>query len=184
MTRQSTGLDQAQDRASAEQHTFLRIYLEDHLAGAAAGSRRARRLADAERDSESGPELVALADAIDADRRALVELVRSLDVEPRPYKRWLARLGEWVGLVKLNGRLVRRSPLSTLVETEALLIGVRGKLAGWQTLRRTLGTSPTPSVDLDELVARAQTQLDGLDALHTRAADQALGTDPPHRSSS
>ncbi len=169
------------DRNSAPpaQHELLSIYLHDHLAGAAAGSRRARRLADAEQGRPDGPAFAELADQIDADRRALETLVHDLGVGPSRAKQWIARLGEWVGLLKLNGRLLRRSPLTTLVETEALLMAVRGKLAGWETLERTLDASDARSdVDLAALATRAREQLDALAGLHARAADRALGLVP------
>lgn len=161
------------DRTEADE--LLRVYLSDHLAGSMAGTRLARRLADAERDGPDGPALTALADDIEADRRELITLVDTLGIEPRRYKQAIAWIGERIGRLKLNARFVRRSPLSTVLETEALLIGVRGKLAGWETLRTVLGEDPVGAVDLDRLIARASAQLDTLTTLHRAAAVRALG---------
>ena len=55
---------------------------------------------------------------------------------------------------KPNGRLLRRSPLSDLIELEWLLLGVQGKTAGFRALRRLADTDtdtdtdfrPTPSM--------------------------------------
>jgi hypothetical protein len=155
---------------------LLRIYLEDHLAGAVAGTRRIRRLADAERNNPDGPTLKRLADEIEDDLTALREVIEHLGVVPRAYKRWLARIVEFVGLLKLNGRLFTRSPLTTLVEVEVMLVAARGKLAGWETLRAALGTPVLGSVNLDDLIEQGRSHLDTLAAVHERAAVTALGT--------
>lgn len=157
-----------------ERRSFLEIYLSDHLAGSVAGSNRAQRLADAERSGPDGPALRALADEIADDRLQLLALMDHLGVPPRRYKQVLAGLVERLGLIKLNGRFWRRSPLSTLVEIEGLLMGVRGKLAGWDTVRAALGADTVGPVDLDELCARARRQLATLADLHAAAAHRAL----------
>jgi len=83
------------------------------------------------------------------------------------------RAAEKVGRLKLNGRLTGRSPLSPFVELEAVEVGVCGKLLLWQVLRdrRPPGAGV---VDLDELIRRAQRQLDEVER-HRRDAADALG---------
>ncbi|HUF96706.1 MAG TPA: hypothetical protein VMM60_01175 [Ilumatobacter sp.] len=161
--------------STTESSHLLRIYLEDHLAGGVAGTRRASRLAEAEEDGPDGATLTTVADEIELDLTALRALIDHLGVSPRAYKRVLARAAEAAGLMKLNGRLFSRSPLTTLVEVEMMLAAVRGKLAGWDSLRAALGTSAVGPVNLDELAARARSQLDALSAVHQRAAVAALG---------
>lgn len=160
--------------------TLLRIYLEDHLAGAAAGVRRAQRLAKAEHDGPDADVLRTVAAEIDEDRQALNTVVDELGVEPRRYKQVLAAIVERIGLLKMNGRLLRRSPLSSIIETEMLLMAVRGKLAGWESLAATIAVSagdrPAVTVDFDELVDRARRQLDRLAAVHARLAARVLGS--------
>src|SRR5688572_22505203 len=90
-----------------ERNRFLPVYLNDHLAGSVAGTRLARRLADAERDGPAGPALALLADEIEEDRRELVALVDTLGIEQRRYKQVVAWAGERIGRLKLNGRLIR-----------------------------------------------------------------------------
>ena len=157
---------------------LLRVYLSDHLAGSVAGTRLARRLADAERDGPAGPALALLADEIEDDRRELVTLVDTLGIDQRHYKQVVAWAGEWIGRLKLNGRLIRRSPLSTVVEMESLLMALRGKLAGWETIRSVLGDQPAGTIDVDRLITRALAHLDTLTALHHGAAIRALGAAP------
>ena len=164
------------DRTERDQ--LLRVYLSDHLAGSVAGTRVARRLADAERDGPDGPALALLADEIEEDRRELVRLVDTLGIEQRRYKQALAWMGQSIGRLKLNGRILRRSPLSTLVEMESLLMGLRGKLAGWETLRSVLGERPVEAIDIDRLIARGAAHLETLSVLHRAAGARALGAAP------
>ena len=158
-----------------EGHKFLEIYIADHLAGSAAGTRRIRRLADAERDGVDGPMLSELASQIAQERQALQSVADALGIRPQAYKQVASRVLEFAGLAKLNGRLLRRSPLSSLVELEGMLMAVRGKLAGWETLRTVLDTPRVGPVDIDELIARNKRQLEQLADAHARAAQTALG---------
>ena len=80
-------------------------------------------------------------------------------------------LGEKLGRLKLNGRLFSRSPLSYLVELEALRLGIDGKAAGWQTLRILADHDDRlDQAHLDELTARAKAQKAAVDELRRQAA--------------
>lgn len=150
---------------TGDEARLLRIYLEDHAAGATAGVHRAQRLAEAEADSPEAATLAALAEDIAADLDALLALMETMGLRPSRVKSGLASVGEKVGALKPNGRLVDRSPLSTLVELEAMLMAVRGKRSLWETLQVAFPL-PTP-IELDGLIARADDQLDVLSSLHT-----------------
>jgi len=149
---------------TAEQTKLLSIYLEDHVAGATAGSQRAARLADAEADTKDARVLATFAADVAKDLDALLALMKTLGVEPNRLKAGVASVAEKVGALKLNGRVFERSPLSTIVELEAMQMAVRGKRSLWETLQAAM-TSPTPD-ELDELIGRADAQLDMLSALH------------------
>ena len=154
---------------------LLGIYLNDHLAGAVAGSALAGRLADAER-AWAGAVLDPLAREIQEDQASLREMMAALGVPVRLYKTLAAWAGEKVSRLKLNGRLVTRSPLSRVVELEAMRLGVEGKAAGWRTLR--LRAEHDPRLDaarLDELITRAREQIDQLERLRVRAAAETFG---------
>ena len=154
---------------------LLGIYLNDHLAGAVAGTELARRLAGAERDI---PALARLADEIASDRAALLDMMAALDVPVRRYKTVAAWAGEKVARLKLNGRLVTRSPLSRVIELEALRLGVEGKVAGWRTLRvRAERDARLDSARLDGLITRALGQIEELETLRVEAAAAAFGGD-------
>jgi hypothetical protein len=77
-----------------------------------------------------------------------------------------------VGRLKLNGHLVRRSPLSPLVELEAIELGIHGKRLLWQVLREQRPPG-SDTVDLVELISRAERQLGDVER-HRLAAGAAL----------
>src|SRR6185312_11291302 len=130
MARTDTTRDSGQSEAS-----MLGIYLNDHLAGATAGTELAHRTARSHRDGQNGATLRRLAAEIAQDRAALLDIMTGLDVKVRRYKVSAAWIGEKAGRLKFNGRLFARSPLSNLEELEMLRLGVEGKAAGWRTLR-------------------------------------------------
>jgi carbon monoxide dehydrogenase subunit G len=144
---------------------LLGIYLNDHLAGAMASTELARRV------SRTHPELRVLADDIEADRKELIDVMRGHGVEPRPHKAAIGWLTEKAGRLKLNGRLLGRSPLSDVVELEGLRLSIEGKAAMWRTLR-TL-----PSLDaerLERLLRRAESQAELVEQHRIRLAPQAF----------
>jgi hypothetical protein len=88
-------------------------------------------------------------------------------------------IGEKAGRLKLNGRLLARSPLSSLEELEMMRLGVEGKAAGWRTLRLLANADPRVDRDrLAELIARAESQLEFLEDLRIRAARAIIGQGP------
>jgi hypothetical protein len=155
---------------------LLGVYLNDHLAGATAGMELARRMAaSADPGSESAAPLRTLAAQIAADRTALVTIMTALGIRIRGYKVFGAWAGEKAGRLKLNGRLLTRSPLSDLEEAEILRLGVEGKAAGWRTLRALADRdSRLDAARLDELLARAGRQSETLEALRATVADRVL----------
>lgn len=149
----------------------LGVYLNDHLAGATAGTELARRLAASV--TEPGPRdtLRELAREVAEDREALVGFTEQLGFPVRHYKQTAGWLAERLGRLKANGRLVRRSPVSTLVELEMMRLGVEGKAAAWRTLREL--AEHTGSLDasrLDGLLDRAERQSETLEKLRVEAA--------------
>jgi hypothetical protein len=155
---------------------LLGIYLNDHLAGATAGTALARRLAaTAEPGSERAATLRRLAAEIAADRGTLVAMMDALGIRVRGYKAFGAWAGTQAGRLKLNGHLVRRSPLSDLEETEILRLGVTGKAAGWRTLRVVAETDPRlDPARLDALLERASRQEDVMEGLRVSAAERVV----------
>jgi hypothetical protein len=155
--------------------SLLGIYLNDHLAGATAGTELARRTAAAQRDPVKRRALGALADEIGQDRQALVDIMTALGVPVRGYKSWAGWLAEKAGRLKFNGSLLARSPLSNLLELEIMLLGVQGKAEGWQALRTLAGERDELDVaQLDRLLARARDQSGRLEELRADAVTEAF----------
>ena len=154
---------------------LIGIYLNDHLAGATVGTELAHRIARHHDEVADRATLQRLAVDINADRRALLDIMALLGVPVRHYKTAAAWLGERAGRLKLNGRLRTRSPLSSLEELELIRLGVEGKAAGWRTLRELAETEPRLNQAwLDELLARARSQADLLEDLRVRAANHLI----------
>lgn len=158
-----------------DKHALLSIYLSDHMAGAAAGTALAARLLRRHRGTDMAPELTQLHADIAEDRDSLAGIMARLAVRPARYKIVLARVGEAVTRLKLNGSAVRRSPLSTLIELEAMVLGVFGKRCGWQGLRILADDIPAlDAAQLDELLARADRQIEMLERLRGTATRRAF----------
>lgn len=196
-TRSSTRGHAARDEAAAQRlgrkgdgqvsshPRLLGIYLNDHLAGATGGLALSRRLAAAERDGlagggDDGTALDRIAAEIEQDREDLLDIMSALEVPVSRYKTLAAWLAEKVGRLKFNGRVRRRSPLSGLLELEALWLGVHGKIAGWVVLRALAAHDDRlDSRRLDELITRARHQATTLEELRSRAAAEILGHPVP-----
>jgi hypothetical protein len=154
---------------------FLGIYLNDHLAGAIAGSELAKRAARNNEGTPLGAFLDRLTTDIDEDRRALETLMNDLGVKKDLVKDAAAWMAEKVGRLKLNGRLVGYSDLSRLVELEGLSLGVEGKLAMWRNLSRVRQRYPAlKETDIEELIQRAEAQRRELEQARQEAAEKAL----------
>jgi hypothetical protein len=160
---------------------LLGIYLNDHLAGATGGAELARRVAGSHKGDPVGA-LQRFAAEVRQDRAALLEIMAALGIPVRSYKVWAGWIGEKAGRLKFNGRLLARSPLSSLEELEMMRLGVEGKAAGWRTLRALaeIDTRLDPG-RLDELISRARRQADLLEELRASAAGQVIGREPGSR---
>jgi hypothetical protein len=154
---------------------LLSIYLNDHLAGATAGLELARRSAARNRGSDYGTFLARLEQEVSEDRDSLLSIMRALGIRVDRLKVAAGWGAEKLGRLKFNGRLLRYSPLSRLVEFEALALGVHGKLAMWRSLQllepRQLASS---GASLVELIARAERQLQELEVHRQRAVRDSL----------
>lgn len=155
---------------------YLRIYLQDHLAGATAGLELARRTRGANEGTEYGPPLAKLADEIEADRRHLQGIIEDLGWGADRLKVAAAWGLEKVGRLKLNGELTSYSPLSRVVELEGLLTGITGKRALWVSLLELAPSDPRlDAAPLERLRDRADAQRATVAELRDRAAAEAFG---------
>jgi hypothetical protein len=154
---------------------LLRIYLQDHLAGATGGLELARRARGANKDTPYGEPLAKLADEIEADRRSLESIMEDLGFGADRAKNVAFWVGEKAGRLKLNGQLTGYSPLSRVVELEGLISGVAGKRSLWLMLREIAPSMPELDADrIGRLVERAEQQAETLHELRSRAGREAF----------
>ncbi|MEE1928539.1 hypothetical protein V1J52_10095 [Streptomyces sp. TRM 70351] len=173
MAATTTASPARQGRHSAP--ALLAVYLNDHLAGATGGVELARRVAGQHRGSPDGERLTRLAAEIAEDRDALTDIMSTLDVRVRRYKVCAGWAAERLGRLKPNRALVRRSPLSSLLELEAIRLGVEGKAALWRTLLRLPDGFGLDRARLETLERRAGDQAGVLQELHARQAPDVFG---------
>src|SRR4051812_1276132 len=150
----------------------LSVYLNDHLMGSTTGVRIARDLAN--RDASTVFD--ELAQEIAEDRRTLLDLMDRFGAREDHVKVALGWVAERAFQVKFRGELRGYTPLSLLEEVETLSLGVEGKLAMWEALRRTYAGDPRLGpIDLDALIERASSQRARLEQERMSAADAAFG---------
>jgi hypothetical protein len=162
--------------AEVPHHRMQVIYLNDHIAAAVAWSALAARIA---RENAGTP----LGDTVERLRRDLEEevpllrvLLRETGGRERRAKQWLARSAERIGRFKSNGAVRGYSPLSRLVEIEALTASLALRASMWRSLSTALGGQRTVGrTTLAELDARAHRQIGELDdpLRHVASALQA-----------
>jgi hypothetical protein len=159
--------------------SLLATYLNDHLAGATAGRELARRIAASNRGSERyGPPAKQLAIEVEEDRESLLAAMRALGVGSDRVKVAAGWSAEKLGRLKPNGRLLSYSPLSRLIELEAMTLGVHGKLALWESLLEVFpGDERLEEVGLERLTGRARAQIETLEQLRLAASHEALGSE-------
>ena len=158
---------------------YLRIYLQDHLAGSTGGLELARRARGSNQGTTYGDDFAKLADDIAADRQELESIMESFGFGADRLKNIAFWAGEKAGRLKLNGELTSYSPLSRMVEVEGLITGVTAKRSLWRTLRDLAEDGTDGRLDaarLGRLAERAEEQLALLDELRARAGRDAVLT--------
>ncbi|AWW36100.1 MULTISPECIES: hypothetical protein [Streptomyces] len=154
---------------------LLNLYLHDHLTGAGTGTELLRRAARAHRGTADGPTLTALAREVAEDRSSLQAIMSDLGIRVLRHRMALGWFAEKVARLKLNGRLVSRSPLSDVLELEAMRLGVEGKACAWRTLLALSATDRR--IDggrVQELLRRAERQIRILEDLRTEHAERVF----------
>jgi hypothetical protein len=165
----------ANSAVATRQLPLLGIYLNDHLGGSTSGLELVRRMARAHAGTAAEAPLLQLSIEIAEDRRTLLAVMRTLGVPVRYYKVLGGWAAEKVGRLKPNGRLRQRSPLSSVIELEALLLGITGKRACWRVLRQhAQADRRLDPAQFDDLTARAEQQLETVEGLRIEAAAEAF----------
>jgi hypothetical protein len=158
---------------------LLAIYCNDHIASAAGGIELVSRMVGAHKGTRYEDRLRQLLDELHEEKAALVSITRALGLPVRQYKQVAVWAAEKASRLKLNGHLLSRSPLSSLVEFEFLASAVRGKRSGLETLR--IAATVDPRIDaalLDGLIEQANRQYRWLTDVRREVAAGLFGGDP------
>ena len=156
----------------------LAVYLNDHLAGSAAGLRLAKRCLERERETELGRQLDELVDEIEEDRDVLERVMTRVGATPNPLKQAAANGAALLTL--LRNRLpvlgAGTGEVSRLEEIELLSLGIEGKRLLW----RALGVLAKTDGRLKEfefvtLESKARAQRDRLESVRLELASDAFG---------
>jgi hypothetical protein len=135
----------------------------------------ARRAARENRGTPLGDFLSTLATELQEDRAILQQVQRALNVPRDHLKQGTAWLMERLGRLKLNGRLLRHSSLSRMLELEGLFLGSQGRRLLWRVLKRLARTERRlAGFDFEALIARTEMHLRGLERWRLLAADNAF----------
>jgi hypothetical protein len=158
----------------------LSIYLRDHHAAGRAGSALAHRVAaNTDLPLLRRAELTVVAREVAEDLSALESMMTAFGIDPSTVKDGVALVGERLGRLKLNGSLISRSPLSSVLELEGLLAGITAKAALWRALalfaEREAGFD---GEELRRLNERADRQRDVVELCRLEAAARAFDASP------
>ena len=151
----------------------LAIYLNDHLAGSTTAIELVRRAVGQYEGTPLGEFFAEIGAEIEQDRDALKAVMAANGVEQQRYKLAAAWAAEKAARLKFNGALLRRSPLTPLIELETLAVGIRGKEELWRMLRANPADDAT-ATRLDELIDRAQRQHEAVERRRIEAGTRAL----------
>jgi hypothetical protein len=153
---------------------YLRIYLNDHLAGSEIAGRLAKRALRQNPEGPLGDFLRVFDHEVEEDRESLIRLMGLLDIPRDPVKLAGAWTAEKLGRLKFNGHLVGYSPLSRVEELEFLSLGVEGKRLLWALLEALSATDGRlQGFDFGTLIKRAEVQRDELERHRLDAAAAA-----------
>ncbi|HEU4450491.1 MAG TPA: hypothetical protein VFR63_11005 [Gaiellaceae bacterium] len=158
--------------------SLVGIYLQDHFAGSTGALELVERARRENEGTELEEVLARLARELREERETLLAIMHALGTRPSGLKNRAAWAAEKVGRLKLNGRLRGYSPLSRLVELEALVAGITGKRSLWTSLE-VLADPRLAGFDFPRLTEQAEAQLAAVEEQRRRAA--AALTSPPAR---
>ncbi len=150
----------------------LDVYLNDHLAGGTAGASLAQMAADEHRADEHGAFFGEIASEIRKDHETLEQIMAALNSEESATKVAAAEIGSKIMAPKFKGT---EDELNAFVTLETLSIGVEGKYCLWTALKTVAGDLPAlEEFDIDELISRAQSQRELIEAKRLELAPLAL----------
>lgn len=152
---------------------MLQEYLNNHIAG----SETALELLGRRLDEQPDPTLETLKDDIGEDRGVVEALMRDFQLSESSVKQALGWIGAKVARVKSEFDSLRDFALKDLLEYEILQVGIYGKRGLWTALRSLQDSDERlAALPLEDLIARADAQMETVESLRIAAARDALLT--------
>jgi hypothetical protein len=153
----------------------LDTYLNDHLGGSMLGSDLAEQIRDRSEGTPLGEVMATIAPQIEQDRETLKGLMEGLGTSESKIKEAGAWVAEKASRLKLGGKSSDHVDLDLFMALETLELGVRGKLLLWKALKEIEGEHPQlVDAGLDDLIVRAQSQIEALEGERLAAGRQVL----------
>jgi hypothetical protein len=153
------------------------IYLNDHLAGAAAGIRLAKRCRDRLAGSRFQRTLDGLVAQVEEDRITLEQVMEAAGTPPDQLKQ-IGAIAVEVASRVIHALAVlgtRSNTIALLEEIEVLSLGIEGKRLLWTVLGRTSqSVGRFGRFDFGALEARARSQRDRLEQVRIELAIYGL----------
>ena len=161
---------------NTEEH--LKTYLNDHRAGASAGTDLARRIWRTHRTGEWGPQLAQVFESIRNEKDLLDDVRAVLGVVGGQLRRAAALVVERASRLK-TGAGSEDFPTGTIAEIEVLMSGIQAKQRLWCALGVLAQSRPElVGFDFRALEEQSTEQLKVLGEIHEWAVAQSWGT--PH----
>lgn len=154
--------------------TALSIYLGDHLAAMTGECELVARVAQENENSPWNGFLRRYQPEVKEQYVRLETMIEQLGYPKSALKEAAGWLLEKVGRLKLNDRLTKYSPLSRLVEFEALIAAAQLRYCLWKSLETAQDPVTQSLADYAKLREQAERHLEQLADEHRRAADLAL----------
>ncbi len=150
-------------------------YLNDHLAGSAAALDLIEALKSQVEDDEFRAALESVQGEILEDREMLVSVMERLGIAQGTVKQLGGRLGEKALRFKSSEMVTDDPAFSELLRTEALVLGITGKEAGWAALQAA-ALDGIAEIDFDLLRDRARDQRLRLEPFRLAAASASFAS--------
>jgi hypothetical protein len=152
---------------------LLAIYLRDHHALLVVLGELARRTGTSTQPAEQHAFADDLARVADDDRACLEAFLGRLDSTPSRARHAAAWTAEKIGRLKLNGRLLRPSPLSKVTELEGCCLLLESSRGLWSALAH-LAVGPPDAI---ERARRAERLLASAERLRLESVHRAIRLD-------
>ncbi|WP_217923051.1 hypothetical protein [Miltoncostaea oceani] len=156
----------------------VRVYLGDHLAVMHGGAALAARMLDAPHHRDAAGLIAEVAAELAAGCGTVRAFLGQLGGSPPRLKMLAMGTVERIGRIKMNGRVARRSPLSEVLELEALRGAVGTAGAFWAAVERAGFAARTPVRDHAERCADLGPRVE---EARLAAAARVLAPDAPAR---